>query len=135
MAKGRRKKTGTQIGVISDTHSLLRSEAVEALLNSDLILHAGDIGKPEILEQLSTIAPVIAVRGNDDTGAWAEMIPESETIIVEQISIHLIHILKDFKLEPKSKGIRVVISGHSHKPCIEERDGVLFINPGSARPR
>lgn len=135
MVKRRWKQTGTQIGVISDTHGLLRPEAVEALVNSALILHAGDIGKPEILEELGTIAPVVAIRGNNDTEAWAQTVPESKTIAVDQVSIHLIHILKNLKLEPKLENIRVVISGHSHKPSVEVREEVLFINPGSAGPR
>lgn len=131
----RRQERGTQIGVISDTHGLLRPEAIEALIGSDLILHAGDIGKPEILEELNTIAPVVAVRGNNDTGAWAQTIPETETITVENVTIHLLHIAKDLKLDPKTAGIQVVISGHSHKPSLEQREGVLFLNPGSAGPR
>ena len=135
MVNKQRRTAGTQIGVISDTHGLLRPEAIEALVGSDLILHAGDIGKPEILEELSTIAPVVAVRGNNDTGTWAQTIPESETIAVENVSIHLLHIAKDLKLDPKTAGVRVVISGHSHKPSFEEREGVLFLNPGSAGPR
>jgi uncharacterized protein len=104
---------------------LLRPEAIEALIGADLILHTGDIGKPEVLEELKMIAPVIAVRGNNDTGTWAEAISEVETIAVEKISIHLLHILKDLKLDPKTAGVQVVISGHSHKPSIEEREGVL----------
>lgn len=111
---------------------LLRNEA---LIGSDLILHAGDIGKPEILEELRTIAPVVAVRGNNDTGTWAQTIPEVETIVIENVSIHLLHIGKDLKVDPKTASIQVVISGHSHKPSIEEREGVLFLNPGSAGPR
>jgi uncharacterized protein len=133
--KRQRRRAGTQIGVISDTHGLLRPEAIEALTGSDLILHAGDIGKPEILEELNTIAPVVAVRGNNDTGDWAQTIPESETITVENVSIHLLHIAKDLRLDPKTAGVQVVISGHSHKPSLEEREGILFLNPGSAGPR
>lgn len=129
------RKIGTQIGVISDTHGLLRPEAIEALIGSDLILHAGDIGKPEILEELRTIAPVVAVRGNNDIGAWAQTIPEIETIAIENVSIHLLHTVKDLKVDPKTASIQVVISGHSHKPSIEDREGVLFLNPGSAGPR
>lgn len=126
---------GTLIGVISDTHGLLRREAVDALAGSSLILHAGDIGKPEVLQGLQTIAPTIAVRGNNDKGDWAGQIPERETITVEQVVIHLLHIGKELALDPKTSGIQVVISGHSHKPLIEEQEGVLFLNPGSAGPR
>lgn len=126
---------GTQVGLISDTHGLLRPEAVAALAGSDLILHAGDIGKPEILEALEAIAPVIAVRGNNDRGAWAEEIPERETVQVEGVFLHMLHIVQELDLDPQAAGIQVVISGHSHKPGIEERQGVFFINPGSAGPR
>jgi hypothetical protein len=129
------RKTGTQVGVIADTHGLLRPEAIAALTGSDLILHAGDIGKPEILEELSALAPVVAVRGNIDTGAWAQTIPELETIAVENVSIHLLHIVRELSFDPKKANVQVVISGHSHKPSIEEREGVLFLNPGSAGPR
>ncbi|MBD1912401.1 MULTISPECIES: metallophosphoesterase family protein [unclassified Leptolyngbya] len=129
------KETDTLIGVISDTHGLLRPEAIDALAGSSLILHAGDIGKPEILEGLQAIAPTIAVRGNNDKGAWAEHIPEHETIEVGRVLIHVLHILKELTFDPKEKGIGVVITGHSHKPLIEEREGVLFLNPGSAGPR
>lgn len=128
-------KTKMHISVISDTHGLLRPEAVEALAGSELILHAGDIGKPEVLDGLRAIAPVIAVRGNNDQGAWAEAIPERETIEVAGVSICLLHILKDLAIDPNAAGIQVVISGHSHKPLVEEQDGVLFLNPGSAGPR
>lgn len=123
----------TQIGVISDTHGLLRPEAIDALGKSDLIFHAGDIGKPEILEALSQIAPVIAIRGNHDTGAWAEAIAERETVTIDSVSIHLIHIVQELNLQPNQA--QVVISGHSHKPSIEHRDGILFLNPGSAGRR
>jgi uncharacterized protein len=129
------KETGTLIGVISDTHGLLRPEAVDALAGSSLILHAGDIGKPEVLQGLQAIAPTIAVRGNNDKGAWAENIPERETVEVESVLIHLLHIVKELAFDPKGADIRVVISGHSHKPLIEEHDGILFLNPGSAGPR
>jgi hypothetical protein len=135
VSRKQQQQIGTQIGVISDTHGLLRPEAIQALKGSDLILHAGDIGKPEILEELSLIAPVVAVRGNNDTGAWARTIPESETFAIKNVSIHLLHIIKDLDLDPKTAGIQVVISGHSHKPIIEEREDVLFLNPGSAGPR
>ncbi|MDX2213954.1 MAG: metallophosphoesterase family protein [Oculatellaceae cyanobacterium bins.114] len=126
---------GTKVGVISDTHKLLRPEAIDALQTADLILHAGDIGTPEILEQLAAIAPVIAVRGNNDTGGWAEVLPEQQTVTVEAVSIHLLHIIKNLNLNPLTTTVQVVVSGHSHKPQIEERQGVLFVNPGSAGPR
>lgn len=124
-----------QIGVIADTHGLLRPQAVEALAGSQMILHAGDIGKPEVLEALGAIAPVIAVRGNNDTGTWAASIPERETIEAAGLSIHLLHIVTELSIDPAAAGVRVVISGHSHKPRIEDREGVLFLNPGSAGPR
>lgn len=124
-----------QVGVISDTHGLLRPEAIAALADSDLILHAGDIGKPQVLQELQAIAPTIAVRGNNDRDSWAEAIPEHETVKLGTVLIHLLHIVKDLTLDPKATDIRVVISGHSHKPQIEEREGTLFLNPGSAGPR
>lgn len=124
-----------QVGVISDTHGLLRPEAVEALVNSDLILHAGDIGKPEVLAELAAIAPVIAVRGNNDQEEWAEAIAERETIQINQISVHLLHMVRELELDFKTANVQIVISGHSHKPLIEEREGILFLNPGSAGPR
>ena len=126
---------GTQVGVISDTHSLLRPEAIAALEGADLILHAGDIGKLEVLEELKAIAPVIAVRGNNDRGDWAAAIPERETVKIEQVSVHVLHIVRELNLDPKMTGVRVVVSGHSHQPKIEAREGVLFLNPGSAGPR
>lgn len=126
---------GTRVGVISDTHGLLRPEAVAALQGSDLILHAGDIGKPEILTDLNAIAPVVAVRGNNDRGKWAEAIPERETITIEAVGIHLLHIGQELNLTLKPINFQVVISGHSHKPRIAEHEGMLFVNPGSAGPR
>lgn len=125
----------TEIGVISDTHGLVRPEAIDALAGSELILHAGDIGKPDVLEKLRSIAPVIAVRGNNDKGEWVEAIPERETIQIESVSIHLLHIIQELSIVPQSVGIHLIISGHSHKPLIQERDGVLYLNPGSAGPR
>lgn len=128
-------ETSTVVGVISDTHGLLRPEAVDALVGSSLILHAGDIGKPEVLQGLQAIAPTIAVRGNNDTGAWAAEIPEHKTIAVGDVRIHIVHIVKELQFDPKEKGVQIVISGHSHKPLIEECEGVLFLNPGSAGAR
>ena len=128
-------KMATQIGVISDTHGLLRPEAITALTGSNLILHAGDIGNPEVLEGLKAIAPVIAVRGNNDKGGWAEVVPERESVKIEAVRVHMLHIIKDLDLDPVAAGFQVVISGHSHKPAVEERKGILFVNPGSAGPR
>jgi putative phosphoesterase len=126
---------GTKVGVISDTHKLLRPEAISALQTADLILHAGDIGAPEVLQRLEAIAPVVAVRGNNDTGDWANALPEEQTVTVEAVSIHLLHIVKNLNLAQLPTRVQVVISGHSHKPQIEEREGVLFLNPGSAGPK
>ena len=123
------------IGVISDTHGLLRPEAVEALRGVETILHAGDIGKPDILENLNKIAPVIAVRGNNDNGGWAEGIPGRRLVEISGISIYMLHDLKELHLSPEAAGARVVVAGHSHKPLIQERGGVLYLNPGSAGPR
>jgi putative phosphoesterase len=117
------------IGLISDTHGLLRPEAVEALRGSELIIHAGDVGRPEILDELRAIAPVVAVRGNIDHGAWAERLPETATTG----SIYVIHDVKQLRSTPPA--CNIVISGHSHKPGRSERAGILYINPGSAGPR
>lgn len=125
----------TAIGVISDTHGLLRPEALTALMGVERIIHAGDIGSPNILGKLQTIAPVTAVRGNNDKGPWADGIPESLLIEVRGHSIHVLHDLAQIDLSPAAAGIAVVISGHSHKPQVTEREGVLFVNPGSAGPR
>ncbi|OAI00832.1 metallophosphoesterase family protein [Methylomonas methanica] len=124
-----------RIGIISDTHSLLRPEALAILQGCERIIHAGDVGKPEVLKQLNELAPVTAVRGNNDKGAWAEELPVSASITVGQVSIYLIHDLAELPVDPVAAGIRVVISGHSHKPSIQERHGVLYLNPGSAGPR
>jgi len=124
-----------RLGIISDTHGLLRPEAVAFLQGCDRILHGGDIGNAEILARLSTIAPVTAVRGNNDKGAWAEGIAETELFEFSGIYVYAIHDLSQFDIEPAAAGIRVVVSGHSHKPVIELRDGIFFINPGSAGPR
>jgi hypothetical protein len=123
------------IGVISDTHGLLRPEAVAALQGSQRIIHAGDIGDPAILGRLSEIAPVTAVRGNVDHGAWAKDIPETEMLEVDGVSIYMLHILEKLDLQPKAAGISAVIYGHSHVPKQEMKDGVLYFNPGSAGPK
>jgi putative phosphoesterase len=129
------KQKMTTLGVISDTHSLLRREAVEALRGSDRILHAGDVGDPEILEALAQIAPVTAIRGNIDTESWARGLPEAEAVEEAGVSIYMLHDFNRLDLKPEAAGFRVVIYGHSHKPKMEERNGVLYFNPGSAGPR
>jgi uncharacterized protein len=123
------------IGVISDTHGLLRPEAIDALRGSEHIIHAGDVGSPEILEKLSRIAPVTAVRGNIDKGPWARKLPETDVLELGGISIYLLHDLAQLDLKPKAAGFSVVVSGHSHIPKQEARDGVLYFNPGSDGPR
>lgn len=123
------------IGVISDTHGLLRPEAVEALQGSDFILHAGDIGDPIILDKLNAIAPVTAIRGNVDHGPWAEAIPETNVFEAAGLSIYMLHNLETLDLNPQAAGFSAVIYGHSHKPAQEYKNGVLFFNPGSAGPR
>jgi putative phosphoesterase len=123
------------IGVISDTHGLLRLEAVEALRGSARIIHAGDVGSPAILAELAAIAPVTAVRGNVDKEAWARKLPESEVLEVGGVSIYVLHDLAQLDLKPKAAGFAAVVSGHSHVPKQETRDGVLYFNPGSAGPR
>jgi putative phosphoesterase len=123
------------LGVISDTHGLLRPEAVETLRRSDLILHAGDIGTPEILEALAQIAPVTAIRGNVDTDPWARALPENEVVEAGGVSIYILHDLGRLDLKPEAAGFRVVVYGHSHQPKVEAKNGVLYFNPGSAGPR
>jgi hypothetical protein len=124
------------IGLISDTHGLLRPEALRALRGSDLIIHAGDVGNPEILEALKGLAPVVAVRGNVDTAAWAvEQLPATNIAETGDSSIYVLHDLHDLDLDPAAAGFKAVVSGHSHKASQAERDGVLYINPGSAGPR
>jgi putative phosphoesterase len=124
-----------RIGVISDTHDLLRPEAIAALKGVKHILHTGDICSGEILTELGRIAPVTAVRGNNDKGTWAKRIPATDVFTVGGHSIYLIHDLKELDLDPAAAGFAAVIAGHSHKPKLETRDGVLFLNPGSAGPR
>jgi hypothetical protein len=123
------------LGVISDTHGLLRPEVLRVFKGVSLILHAGDIGGLEVLDGLRTIAPVIAVRGNNDKGDWAGNIPEFQLVQVGRISIRVLHDVKDIKRRPPAENVQVVISGHSHRPSINHRDGILFLNPGSAGPR
>lgn len=124
-----------RVGLISDTHGLLRAEATDFLRGCDFIVHGGDIGDPKILQDLSAIAPLTAVRGNNDKGAWAGQLAEDEYLKVGDIVVYVIHDLAELPIDPPAAGVRVVVSGHSHVPLIRQRDGVLFVNPGSAGPR
>lgn len=124
-----------KIGLISDTHGLLRPEALDALRGSELILHAGDVGNPEILAELRKIAPVVAVRGNVDTQPWASALPEIEIVQAAGATIYMLHNLRQLDLNPATAGFQIVISGHTHQPLRTEKHGVLYINPGSAGPR
>lgn len=120
-----------RVGLISDTHGLLRVEAVRFLKGSDYIIHAGDIGTPEILDELRALAPLTVVRGNNDRGRWARCVPLTADIRVGALAIHVVHDLAEFDAE----GVDVVVSGHSHKPVVKKEGGVLYVNPGSAGPR
>jgi len=124
-----------RIGIISDTHGLLRPEAVELLQGSEHIIHAGDIGAPEIVGELEKIAPVSAIRGNVDTQAWARRFAETEVVELAGLFLYVIHDANAIDLNPKAAGFAAVISGHSHKPKQEVKNGVLYFNPGSAGPR
>jgi len=128
-------KAARKIGLISDTHGLLRPEALQAMRGSDLIIHAGDVGDPSILEALANIAPVVAVRGNVDTADWAESLPETAVAEAAGVNIYVLHDVKTLDLDPKASEFHIVVSGHSHKPSRSVRNGVLYINPGSAGPR
>jgi hypothetical protein len=123
------------IGVISDTHGLLRPEALTALTGSDHILHAGDVGDPAILDRLRALAPLTAIRGNIDTSGPCAALPPTESVELAGRLFYLVHSIHDFDLNPKAAGIDVVVSGHSHRAGVETRDGVLYLNPGSAGPR
>ena len=123
------------VGVISDTHGLLRPEATEALQGSKLIVHAGDVGNAEVLERLRAIAPTVAVRGNVDGGAWATALPVTEVVEVGRLRLYVLHELSGLDFDPKAAGFAAVISGHTHRPSAEVRNGVLYLNPGSAGPR
>jgi putative phosphoesterase len=125
----------TRIGLISDTHGLLRPEALAFLAGSDHIVHAGDIGDPAILDALSAIAPVTAIRGNVDMDAWAAGLPETTRVTLAGATIYVLHDLAALGITPQAHGIRVVVYGHSHKPSVTDRDGILYVNPGSAGPR
>jgi uncharacterized protein len=123
------------IGLISDTHGLLRPGAVAALRGSDAIIHAGDIGDPSVLAELARLAPVTAIRGNIDRGAWAAALPETAVLEIGAAIIFVIHNLAELDIDPAAAGFHAVVSGHSHQPAIREKDGVLYANPGSAGPR
>jgi len=123
------------IGLISDTHGLLRPEALRALEGCDLLIHAGDVGKPEILDDLRAIAPVVAVRGNIDKGDWASRLPLTAVVPAKSARIYVIHDIHELDIDPAAAGFAIVVSGHSHKASREERSGVLYLNPGSAGPR
>lgn len=124
-----------RVGLISDTHGLLRPQAFDYLRGSAHIIHAGDIVDPATLEQLATLAPLTAVRGNNDHGHWAQALPETITLTLGGVTIHVIHDLKELAIDPAAEGVRVVIAGHSHRPSCSERSGVLYVNPGSAGRR
>jgi putative phosphoesterase len=123
------------VGLISDTHGLLRPEALECLRGSDLLIHAGDIGEPEILDTLAGMAPLTVVRGNNDTQPWARRLPHSAVLRVAGASIYVIHDLAGLTVNPAQNGFQAVVAGHSHRPAAQCRDGVWFVNPGSAGPR
>ncbi|HVY06524.1 MAG TPA: metallophosphoesterase family protein [Burkholderiales bacterium] len=124
-----------RVGLISDTHDLLRPEARAFLRGCDHIIHGGDIVSQEILDELALLAPLTAVRGNNDRGAWAYNLHETEVVELGGVPIYAIHDLAQLDIDPRAAGVRVVVSGHSHKPSMDERDGVLYVNPGSAGPR
>ena len=124
-----------RIGLISDTHGLVRPEALQALAGVEHIIHAGDVGGADVIEALRRIAPVAAVRGNNDKDAWGQQLPASLALEFAGVGVHVLHDLNDLDVEPAAAGFQVVISGHSHKPVVTDRDGVLFVNPGSAGRR
>jgi putative phosphoesterase len=127
--------TAIRIGLISDTHGLLRPQALDFLRGCAHIVHGGDIGSPEVLAQLAELAPVTAVRGNNDRAEWAMQVPETDFLQVGEVFLYAIHDLALLDIDPAGAGVQVVMSGHTHQPLIEERGGVLFVNPGSAGPR
>jgi uncharacterized protein len=134
-ARRTKKSAPTIIGLISDTHGVIRPQALEALRDVELIIHAGDIGKPEVIDALKAVAPVVAIRGNNDTGAWAKPLPETRSVQSGAVRLFVIHNVQEFSCGRAGRRFQVVISGHSHKPSVATRDGILFVNPGSAGPR
>jgi uncharacterized protein len=137
MPKVKKRTNSRMIGVIADTHGLVRPEAIEAFqgVGVELIIHAGDVGKPEVFHALQVVAPVVAVRGNTDRGEWAQGLRESEVVHIGPILVYALHDIHNLDADLAAAGYRAVISGHSHQPFAEEREGVLFLNPGSAGPR
>jgi len=125
----------TRIGLISDTHGLLRPQALDFLAGSDHIVHAGDIGDAQILNRLRRLAPVTVVRGNNDRDAWAQSINDFEFLEIGGLVLYALHDLSLLDIDPVAAGVRIVVCGHSHQPCVEDRGGVLYVNPGSAGPR
>jgi uncharacterized protein len=125
----------TLLGVISDTHGLMRPEAIVALRGVDLVIHAGDVGKPDVLDRLREVAPAYAVRGNVDDGAWADRLPATDIVEVGECLFYVVHNIADLDLDPPTAGFAAVVFGHSHQPSIDVRDGVLHLNPGAAGPR
>ena len=121
-----------RIGVISDTHGYLDARVIDAFGGTDLIIHAGDIGKPKILDSLATVAPVRAVRGNTDRGPWADDLSATALLAIDRVTLYVLHDIQQLDLDPKAAGIRVVISGHTHRASLEEKNNVVFLNPGSA---
>ena len=124
-----------RVGVISDTHGLLRPEARNFLVGCDYIIHGGDVGSTDILDVLAAIAPLIAVRGNNDQGACAARLRETELVRVGNVFFYVIHDIAELDIDPGVAGVRVVVAGHSHRPMVKKRDGLLYINPGSCGPR
>lgn len=124
-----------RVGLISDTHGLLRPEAVAFLRGCEHIIHAGDIGNDGVLDQLRGLAPLASVRGNNDRGDWAQRLAETEFLEIAGVYVYVIHDLQELDIDPGAAGVRVVVSGHSHRPRIEEKNGVLYVNPGSSGPR
>jgi putative phosphoesterase len=122
---------GLRVGLVSDTHGLLRPEARTFLIGCDYIIHGGDVGDPKILDELAATAPLIAVKGNNDAGPWAARLRRTELIRVGNVFVYVIHNLAELDIDPRAAGVRVVVSGHSHKPSVEERDGIMYVNPGS----
>ncbi|MFA5516262.1 MAG: metallophosphoesterase family protein [Desulfuromonadales bacterium] len=129
------KKDEYLVGVVSDTHGLLRPEAVDILRGADLILHAGDIGGPQVLSALEALAPVVAVRGNVDTDAWSMRLPVTEMVELGAVTLYLLHDFARLDLDPVAAGVQAIVSGHSHQPAMRQSNGVLYLNPGSIGPR